>query len=41
MSARQIRIRTAVRFAFLTVTLGAAYTLAHLVAALPLLVVGL
>jgi hypothetical protein len=41
MTAGQYRIRSAVRFTFLTLTLGAAYLLAHLVAALPLLVVGL
>jgi hypothetical protein len=41
MSTGQLRIRSAVRFTFLTLTLGAVYVLAHLVAALPLLVVGL
>jgi hypothetical protein len=41
MSLTQYRIRSAVRFAFLTVTLGATLVLAHVAAALPLLVVGL
>ena len=41
MTARQLRIRSAVRFVFLTVTLGTALILAHVAAALPLLVVGL
>lgn len=41
MNARQLRVRTGVRFTFLTTTMLAAYLLAHLVAAAPFLVAGL
>jgi hypothetical protein len=41
MSPAQYRVRSAVRFVFLTVTLGTALILAHVAAALPFLVVGL
>ena len=41
MSAGQLRVRSAVRFTFLTVTLAACYLLVHAIAALPLLAVGL
>jgi hypothetical protein len=41
MSAGQLRIRSAVRFTFLTVTMATAYVLVHAIATLPLLVVGL
>lgn len=41
MSAVQLRVRSAVRFTFLTATLAACYLLVHAIAALPLLVVGL
>lgn len=41
MTAAQYRIRTAVRFTALTVTMLAGYVLLHLLAAAPFLVAGL
>jgi hypothetical protein len=41
MSPRQLRVRTAVRFAFLTVTVGLWFFLAHAIPAAAVAVIGL